>query len=410
MKPEGARYVVAFNRDRDFYQVPWALAEQDMLDRLFTDLYVPDFLADSLLIERMGLAHRHCRGIPSRLVTGSLRLVARQIGLAKRAKTAEMRSKVFEKIDSHLSRLALARSRKTNANLFLYSGYAYEAFRGQPAPDIRKILFVYHPQGEFSKAILDADLASYPEVRHSHTAHMKEIDLTEGTRFREEIRMADVIVCASSFTRESVRRVLDPVSSTPVHVVPYGCIEEQAGRQGNAKSGGPVRFLFVGQGMQRKGLHHLIRAWMALPAGIHAELTLVANNVDPGILGMIKAMPNPPRMLSALSRRNLQEEFDRADVFVMPSLVEGFGLVYLEALTAGCFVVGSRNSGLPDLHAPPECCAVLPAGDVGAVGQAIQRCVERKEAGALDPDAIKNFARTRTWASFRAGIRKCMES
>ncbi|MEH7121582.1 glycosyltransferase family 4 protein, partial [Neobacillus vireti] len=51
-------------------------------------------------------------------------------------------------------------------------------------------------------------------------------------------------------------------------------------------------------------------------------------------------------MLSSTSRENVFQEMLASDVFVMPSIKETFGLVYLEALASGCIVIGSVNEGI----------------------------------------------------------------
>ena len=48
----------------------------------------------------------------------------------------------------------------------------------------------------------------------------------------------------------------------------------------------------------------------------------------------------------------------------MPSLVEGFGQVYLEALAQGCPVLGTSNTGLPDLGDEVDGIFVTPPGRV----------------------------------------------
>src|ERR1700747_839267 len=68
----GATFVVAFNRDRDFYQVPLALHEAGMLSSLVTDFYFPH---DRPLLRRLpGLAslrHRCAPALPSAKAHGS---------------------------------------------------------------------------------------------------------------------------------------------------------------------------------------------------------------------------------------------------------------------------------------------------------------------------------------------------
>jgi glycosyltransferase involved in cell wall biosynthesis len=88
----------------------------------------------------------------------------------------------------------------------------------------------------------------------------------------------------------------------------------------------------------------------------------------------------------------------------MPSLVEGFGLVYLEALSAGCHVIGTTNTGLPDLELPDLAATIIEPGDIERLAVALTELVRAKHNGTLDPVAIQREAQSRTWAGFRQGI------
>lgn len=397
-------YVVAFNRDRDFYQLPASLAAVGKLQSLVTDLYLPDALEGGWLSRTLGLGHRHCGAVPSSLVRWSPEALWLQMTSLRIAKNERQRSEVFRRIDASLSRVAGREAQRSGAGLFLYSGYALEAFEMVQNADAPRLLFVYHPQGDHVRRILEEDFSRYPEVEFSHRRHLGEIAVNEGNRVAEEIRRATGVACASTFTAESIR----PCSDIGVSVVPYGCFPPVHANFGISRGSARPQVLFVGQGTQRKGLHHLLKVWRE---GLYrdAELTLVVNQVDPGIAGMIDLLPTSPQVLEGLTRQELANEFERADVFVLPSLVEGFGLVYLEALAAGCHVIGTFNTGLPDLRAPEEVATVVPPGDLEALHAALRTATTRAAKEGFDRDAIRSFAATRSWENFRAGIRKFVD-
>jgi glycosyltransferase involved in cell wall biosynthesis len=279
-----------------------------------------------------------------------------------------------------------------------------EAFSLAEHRHTKKLLFVYHPQGDFVRKILEADAAQHPEVAVSHRAHLEEIALNEGDRVRDEILLADGVACASRFTAASVRAVAG--APHVVSVIPYGCFADAAGSAISAirpKLAKP-QVLFVGQGTQRKGLHHLLKVW-ARGLFRDAELTLVVNNMDPGIAKLIDQLAAKPRLLQGLTKQQLQAEYERADVFLLPSLVEGFGLVYLEALSAGCHVIGTTNTGLPDLEAPSESASLVAPGNLDELQATLQRSIQAAASVGFDRAAIRRFAATRTWENFRQGIR-----
>jgi glycosyltransferase involved in cell wall biosynthesis len=111
--------------------------------------------------------------------------------------------------------------------------------------------------------------------------------------------------------------------------------------------------LFVGGNMQRKGLETLIQA----------AVKVVKSQPDTKFC-VVGTDPNLPRMQALCSRLKVFENFEftgwmpneklqqlyrRASVFVMPSLVEAFGVVFLEAMACGTPVIGAQVGGIPEL-------------------------------------------------------------
>ena len=51
-------------------------------------------------------------------------------------------------------------------------------------------------------------------------------------------------------------------------------------------------------------------------------------------------------MISSVSRKRVQEQMRCSDIFILPSVNETLGLVYLEAMAAGCITIGVENEGV----------------------------------------------------------------
>ena len=63
----------------------------------------------------------------------------------------------------------------------------------------------------------------------------------------------------------------------------------------------------------------------------------------------------------------------------MASAPEGFGIVYLEAMSAGCIVVGTRGQGIADVIREGENGFLVPADDPDAVADVIGLCLENRD-------------------------------
>ena len=293
-----AKFVVVHNGSRDGYQVAAALAEAGRLECLVTDLYAPA----PLTIVAGFFARRHHPAVPFRRVRTVWRVFAAQA--AARALRLPL-DRVFAVTDRWLAVRAAREARRTGAGLLCYGSYVPPR---KLSEGLKVIDFEYHPHPGATLDILARDHALYPEAAESFAREKRQHHRIAPD---EPWRRADSVICASSMTRRSLEFAgCDPAR---IAVVPYGM---DAAQTVSPRPPGECRFLFVGQGIQRKGLHHLIRAWQARRRP-GASLTLVCYRLDPAIAALI----NDPAITVLLRRtpEELTELYRRADVFVMPS-------------------------------------------------------------------------------------------
>lgn len=379
-------FVSVINRNRDFYQVPLALYEAGLLETLVTDFYAPDRLY-GLLPDR--LSRRRTPGLPSLAVSPAWSsFVLQAIGVSLKLPMQGL----LQYCDRIHARKASRIAQRRSSHLYCYADYMPEEHE---IPDFTRVIdFEYHPHPALTWDLLNKDYAEYPGVSDSFRE--------EEWLYRHAMRtptweLAEQIVCASSMTRRSLEFAGCP--SEKITVIPYGFAAPS--EPAMPRPDGICRFLFVGQGVQRKGLHHLLHAWEASPPP-NSELTVICYRIDPGIAALVKS-PSI-KLLGRQGRAALDRHFAMADAFVMPSLIEGFGLVYLEALSAGCHVVGTTNTGLPDLPLSKDAATILEPGDIASLSAALNDIALAKSARTLDAVRIAKEAASWPWGAFRERI------
>jgi glycosyltransferase involved in cell wall biosynthesis len=134
---------------------------------------------------------------------------------------------------------------------------------------------------------------------------------------------------------------------------------------------GRFSVLYVGRFYRRKRVGLLLEAAAALRNAIpKLEIRIVGNGpcdaawrAQAGRLNLT----NTVTWLGDISRADLAAEYNRADVFCLPSVQEGFGIVLLEAMAAGKPIVAARAAAIPEVapHATlvePENAQSLAAG------------------------------------------------
>ena len=158
---------------------------------------------------------------------------------------------------------------------------------------------------------------------------------------RKEMELADVVITACSFARDTIREFFDK----EVKLAPYGIdLPEQMDQK--PMRDGVFRLVYAGTVSVRKGTPLLLEAWRKL-GWKDAELVLagswqLAKPVE-------KYLPPGAKYAGQLSHGQLMNLFRESDWMILPSNFEGYGLVILEALAQGLPVLASTATGAVDL-------------------------------------------------------------
>lgn len=171
-------------------------------------------------------------------------------------------------------------------------------------------------------------------------------------RLLKELELADYITTPSDFAYQSM--VENGIPENKLIRLSFGADVEKlkvtqqrhpdppAGGEGSIKTKNKFTVLFVGQVGIRKGVPYLLEAWKKLDLK-EADLYLLGE-VEP----VAESLLAPYRGLSSVHFEGYTDPgpyYQKADVFVFPSLEEGSALVTYEALSYGVPLITTFNSG-----------------------------------------------------------------
>jgi len=402
------QYICAFRGRRDNYQVPLALQEAKRLRLFITDAYAPAWIEKYSVIGSQRLTEKMLSRREASLDDQNVRCLWGTTVLERfRHLAGYPRVETYALLDRNYSLAAAAQARKTRANLFLYSPYAWEAFSASYGHTPNKILFQYHPHWAVEASVLEKDAREFSDLHPSIGAGGAEsiasIKSDARARSDDSWKLADHVACASQFTRATLLEA--GAKNERISVVPYGVTLPRESDE--VERDQVFHVLFVGSGIQRKGLHHLLLAWerARLPAG--SVLTLVCRILEPAFVSLIACARNV-RLMREVTYAQLAHLYSSATLFAMPSLIEGFGQVYLEALSYGLPVLGTRNTCVPDLGGEIDGVYCNNAGDLDALIDTLER-LSKILPGKRDVNRRARLCAAQfSWARFRAGIRSLL--
>jgi phosphatidylinositol alpha-1,6-mannosyltransferase len=218
---------------------------------------------------------------------------------------------------------------------------------------------------------------------------------------RAAVEAADLVLCVSRFTRA---RVLDWAAIAPERILVLPNTVAGAFTPGDGSAlrdawglQGKRVLLTVGRmdGRERyKGHDRVIAAIPQLVAEGHDVAYVVLGDGDDrdrlAALAHEAGVGDRVRFIGAVSQESLVDAYRMADLFVMPSTGEGFGIAFLEAMASGTPALGLAAGGAPDALADGELgTAVAEADLASAIGRAL--VTSRAEPRSLATNVRRRF-------------------
>jgi alpha-maltose-1-phosphate synthase len=389
-------------------QAALALAEAGLLDEMWTALCWKSGCSMERIIPQRLREELRRRSFPTSLMPytrtrpwrEALRLACVRLGMRNlvAGETALLSiDSVLRDFDLHVAaRLA---SKRRAQGVYAYEDAALATFREAKKAGSKCLYDLPIGYWRAGRRVLSEEAERRPDWLESMEGLQDSAEKL--ARKDEELRLADHILVASTFTMQTLREATFPLA--PISVIPYGANDVPASpvQPGRTAGGTPLKALFVGGLSQRKGIADLFEALEMVGSGV--ELTMVGRKPSAFCKPLESALKKH-RWIESLPRERILEEMRLHDVLVFPSLFEGFGLVVTEALSQGLPVITTSHTCGPDVLTEGEDGFIVPIRDPQAIAEKLELLHRDRERLAAMHQAALKRAEMLTWESYRRGV------
>jgi glycosyltransferase involved in cell wall biosynthesis len=211
----------------------------------------------------------------------------------------------------------------------------------------------------------------------------------------EELSLADFVFVPSQHVRRTLAGV---VADEKIRVVGYGAPERPEPTRTESDPDQPLKVLFVGHLTQHKGIGYLIEAVNRLRGEVELILVGARRRPHPDVDAACRQW----RWFESVPHDRVLELMSEADVLVLPSFGEGFGLVVTEALACGLPVIVTPNVGAADLIHDGREGFIVPLACADAIVQRLGVLSRNRNLLAQMSRHARAAAAERSWAAYRA--------
>lgn len=275
-----------------------------------------------------------------------------------------------------------------------------------------------HPSLLLANRRLDRDS---PIVSIVHSAKTAETRSSRWNWFFREIERqylttVDGVVSNSRATAEIVERLVD----APTVVVPPGRGHRSPGVTAEAIAARsretPVRIVFVGNLIPRKGVHTLIDGLARLPIGAW-QLTIVGSlESNRSYVARLRqlierlGLEEAVTLTGRLSDGKLTDCLRRNHLLAVPSTYEAFGIVYLEGMGFGLPALATTAGGADEIIADGENGFLVPPNDPQAIAESLESVLcDRERLREMSFTARETYESHHSWSETGSRIRDFLQ-
>lgn len=158
---------------------------------------------------------------------------------------------------------------------------------------------------------------------------------------------------------------LKSATNQPIGVIPNGVETELFKPNSNGRQPGKqLRLITVSRLIKRKGIDHILKALAELRDEKISLLIVGTGSYEDYLKELCSKLKlnDIVNFYGYCPREELPKLYNNADIFILPSLAESFGLVFAEAMACGLPIIGAKTGGIVDLVLKENGILVEPGG------------------------------------------------
>ncbi len=198
-----------------------------------------------------------------------------------------------------------------------------------------------------------------------------------------KLSFADVIITSSEYSKSEI--VSLGINPDSVHVLSPGLDREKYNILSSSNRSDSKKILCVGNYVPRKGIIYAIEAFSQIERQ-NFTLHLVGNRKNnSSYYNQLKNAVEKLKLTECVvfhdgsDQENIKQLYASADIFVLPSFKETFGIVFLEAMHYGLPIITTNVSAMPELIEEGKNGFLVPLADSQALAEAISTLIENPD-------------------------------
>jgi starch synthase len=329
------------------YQVAEALNREGYLKKFYTSSYIRSAFLQRLInrSKNQYWSRRFLKGLSGNVVSANWRYEFKEILYRKLGSGgAEVNQLVYER-DVNFDNFVSRRLASQAYDIFWgFQGSCLQSLRAATKaskPAVCEMTIAHLP---FANKILSEEAKLNPQWADS--IDFSNFPASFQDRLITEPHQATNVVAISEFLKRTL--VEDGIAAGKIRVLPLGCPVEDITFSEDFKSiqNRPLKLLFAGRVTQRKGMSYLLEAMQSFKKN-EIELHIIGNIHGTG--SEFHKLNKHYQYFPGISQQQLFDKYSEYDILILPSLVEGFGLVSIEAMCAGLPVITTPNTNAAEI-------------------------------------------------------------